>query len=70
VDALLLQARTEQDVAKRLALYQQAEQKILDDAPWFPLYYGREHALVKPYVKNFIFPAIVIPKLRYASIEK
>jgi len=70
VDALLLQARTEQDVAKRLALYQQAEQKILDDAPWFPLYYGREHNLVKPYVKNFIFPPIVIPKLRYASIEK
>jgi oligopeptide transport system substrate-binding protein len=70
VDSLLLQARTEQDVNTRLALYQQAEQIILDDAPWIPLYYGREHWVVKPYVKDFIFPPIVIPKLRYASIVK
>ena len=70
VDRLLLQARTEQDVNKRLALYQQTEQIILDDAPWIPLYYGRDHSLVKPYVKGFVFPPIVIPKLRYASIQK
>jgi oligopeptide transport system substrate-binding protein len=70
VDRLLLEARTEPDVNKRLALYQQTEQLILDDAPWIPLYYGREHWVVKPYVKDFIFPPIVIPKLRYASIEK
>jgi oligopeptide transport system substrate-binding protein len=70
VDQLLLQARTEQDVNKRLALYQQAEQVILNDAPWIPLYNGRDHSLVKPYVKDFIFPPIVIPKLRYASIQK
>ncbi len=70
VDQLILQARTEQDVDKRLALYQQTEQIILDDAPWIPLYYGRDHAVVKPYVKDFIFPPMVIPKLRYASIVK
>jgi len=70
VDEILLEARTEQDVEKRLALYQQAEQMILDDAVWIPLYYGRDHALVKPYVKDFLLPPMVIPRLRYVTIEE
>ncbi|MDI6857622.1 MAG: peptide ABC transporter substrate-binding protein [Dehalococcoidia bacterium] len=70
VDALLLQARTEQDVAARMALYQQAEQIILDEAPWIPLYYGRDHVVVKPYVKNYLLPPMVIPKLRYVTLEQ
>lgn len=70
VDALLLQARTEQDVAARMALYQQAEQMILDDAAWIPLYYGRDHVLVKPYVKGYLLSPMVIPKLRYVTLEK
>jgi oligopeptide transport system substrate-binding protein len=70
VDALLLQARTEQDVAARMALYQQAEQIILDDAAWIPLYYGRDHVVVKPYVKGYLLPPMVIPKLRYVTLEQ
>lgn len=70
VDALLLQARTEQDVATRMALYQQAEQIILDEAAWIPLYYGRDHVVVKPYVKNYMLPPMVIPKLRYVTLEQ
>jgi oligopeptide transport system substrate-binding protein len=70
VDRLLVQARTEQDATKRMALYQQVEQKILADMPWVPLYYGRDHVVVKPYVKNYMLPSIVMPYLRYVTIER
>jgi oligopeptide transport system substrate-binding protein len=70
LDALLEQARTEQDVNRRLSLYQQAEQIVIEDAVWVPLYNGRDHALVKPYVKGFDFPPMVIPHLRYVTIEQ
>ena len=70
LDTLLEQARTEQDVNRRLSLYQQAEQIVLEEAVWVPLYNGRDHALVKPYVKGFEFPPMVIPHLRYVTIEQ
>ena len=70
VDQLLVQARTEQDSTKRMAIYQQAEQLILADMPWVPLYYGRDHVVVKPYVKNFILPPMVMPYLRYVTIDQ
>jgi oligopeptide transport system substrate-binding protein len=69
LDALLEQARTEQDVNRRLSLYQQAEQIVIDQAVWVPLYNGRDHLLVKPYVKGFKSPPMVIPHLRYVTIE-
>lgn len=70
VDALVLQARTESDTTKRLQIYQQAEQIILNDAPWIPLYYGQDHFVVKPYVKNFDPLLTTVPHLRYVKIEK
>jgi len=68
VDALLDQARGTQDMEERLALYQRAEQMILDDATWIPLYFDVENWLVKPYVRNFSIPPIKIPKFQYVSI--
>jgi oligopeptide transport system substrate-binding protein len=70
LDALLEEARTEQDVDRRMALYQQAEKLIIEEAVWAPLYHGRDHVLVKPYVKGFQSPPMVIPRLRYVSIER
>ena len=46
-------ARAEPDTAKRLGMYRQAEQLIVDDAAWLFIYYYGEEALVKPYVKGF-----------------
>jgi hypothetical protein len=43
---------------------------ILDDSPWIPLYFGRDHFVVKPHVKGWTASPIVIPFLRYLSIEK
>jgi len=70
VDALLEQARSEPDEASRIDLYQQAEQIIVDDAPWIPLYHGRSSYLVKPEVVGFETPPFVIPNLRYVSIDR
>lgn len=70
VDALLDQARGTQDVAERLALYQQVEQMILDDAAWIPLTFGVDNWLVKPYVHGFKVPPIKIPKFQYVSIAE
>lgn len=70
VDRLLEQARTAQDSEERLQLYQQAEQMILDDAAWVPLYFGVENWLVKPYVHGFKIPPMKIPKFQYVSIAE
>jgi oligopeptide transport system substrate-binding protein len=70
VDALLDQARGAQDPKERLALYQQAEQMILDDAAWIPLYFSVENWLVKPYVQNFWIPPLHVPKFQYISIAE
>lgn len=70
VDALIEQAQTEQDEAKRFQLYQQAEQIIVDEAPWIPLYHGKDNALIKPYVQNFLLAPLVIPTLRFVSIAE
>jgi len=68
LDALLDQARGTQDTEERLALYRQAEQMILDDAAWIPLYFEVDNWLVKPTVHNLKIPPIKIPKFQYVSI--
>ncbi len=67
-DALVEQARIEDDPTTRLQLYQDAEQILLDDLPWIPLYFGKDHFVVKPRVQGFDPLPIVIPMLRYLSI--
>jgi oligopeptide transport system substrate-binding protein len=69
VDALLEQARTEQDVAKRMQLYQQAEQLIVDDAAALFTTHSLSHVLVKPYVQGYVLTPIDVPLERYLSID-
>jgi oligopeptide transport system substrate-binding protein len=68
VDALLEEARGSQDPEDRLVLYQQAEQLILEDAAWIPLYFDVENHLVNPYVQGFRIPPMQIPKFQYVSL--
>jgi oligopeptide transport system substrate-binding protein len=70
VDALLDKARGTLEEQERVALYQQAEQKILDDAAWIPLYFSVENWLVKPYVKGFWIAPIIVPRFQYISIAE
>jgi oligopeptide transport system substrate-binding protein len=68
VDALLHSALTETDPQKRNQDYQQAEQQVLTDVPWIPLFFDRVHVLIKPYVQGLPLPAAVVPRLRYVSV--
>jgi oligopeptide transport system substrate-binding protein len=70
LDALLEQAAIEQDEATRLTMYQQAEQLVVDEAPCLPLLYGRNHILVKPYVKDYELSPLGVPDLRRVYIDK
>ena len=54
VDALLDEATTEPDPARRIQLYQEAEQIIVDEAAWVPMWWGSNgRILVKPHVNGF-----------------
>lgn len=71
LDALLEQARVEQDQEARFALYQEAERMILDGAPWAPLWHSTgEHYLIKPYVKGLPLSPLVIPRYRFVYFIK
>ena len=70
VDRLLELARVEQDIQQRIDLYHQAEQMVIDDAAWLPLWYtGDRNLLLKPYIKGYALVPMTIPKLRYVYIE-
>ncbi len=70
LDALLDSARVEQDVRKRIALYQQAEKIIVQDAPALFLEHDLSYILVKPYVKGYVLTPISIPIERYLHLER
>jgi oligopeptide transport system substrate-binding protein len=70
LDALLDQAAIEQDGAVRLAMYQQAEQLVVDDAPCLPLWHGTNYILVEPYVKGYELSPLGIPDLSKVYLEQ
>ncbi len=70
LDALLDQAAIEQDKAERLAMYRQAEQVVVDDAPCIPLFHGTNYIVVRPYVKGYGLNPLGIPDLSKAYVNK
>ena len=70
VDAILEEARIERDGNKRVELYNTAEQMIVDDAAWVPLWYeGESHVLIKPHIKDYRLLPMTIPKFRYVYFD-
>jgi oligopeptide transport system substrate-binding protein len=69
LDSLLEAARVEQDVTKRIRMYQQAEQILVDDAAALFTTHSLSYQLVKPYVKGYVFTPIDIPIERYMWLE-
>ena len=66
VDSILERARVEQDEQARIALYNEAEQLIIEQAPWVPLYHSNgDSYIIKPYVKGLPLTPLVISRLRY-----
>lgn len=70
IDALLEQARYSLDQELRTSIYQQVDTMLVEQAVWIPLYYSVAHELVKPYVRDYEPTRMVIPHLRFVSIEE
>ena len=70
LDSLLDRAAIEQDSVARLAMYQQAEQIVVDEAPCLPLWFGENYILVKSYIKGYELNPLGISDLSQVYIEQ
>jgi ABC-type transport system substrate-binding protein len=70
VDQILERARVEQDPDTRIGLYQDVERELIDDAVWLPLYFSQNHVVVNETVQGWFEPPMVIPRLRFVSVER
>jgi ABC-type transport system substrate-binding protein len=62
IDELLDQARVEQDVSRRLAMYQEAERRIVEGAPVVFTSHAISAVLVSPDLEGYQLTAIGIPQ--------
>lgn len=69
VDALLERANTELDNDASMALYQQAEQMLVNDAACIPLWFGQNYVLVKPYVSGYNLNPMGFAMLNTVSVK-
>ena len=70
IDSMLEEARYSLDQELRTNIYQQVDRSLVEQAVWIPLYYSVAHELVKPYVRDYEPTRMVIPHLRFVSIEE
>ena len=71
VDDYVVSAQTEQDATKRVQYYNDAEQIVVSEAAWLPLWWGVDSkALVKPWVKDYQFSSLTIAKLKDVWLDK
>jgi oligopeptide transport system substrate-binding protein len=70
VDELVEAARTEQDPEARMALYREAEELLVEDAAWVPIYHSGGYYLVKPYVKDLVITGQGTMDLAAVRIER
>jgi len=70
IDALLGMAGAEPDSNLSLAVYKQAEQKLVEDAACLPLWFGKNHILVKSYVKGYNLNPQGLVMLHSVSTER
>lgn len=69
-DKLLDQARIEQDSGKRVQLYREAEQLMMDDIAAVPLWFGKNYNLVRPEVKSWFLSAQNVPDLVGVTLDR
>ncbi len=70
VDALLDQARTIYDVARRRQLYAEAQRQIVADLPMVPLLFGAEYAALRASVNGFAVDSRPDPALPRSLEER
>ena len=69
VDTLLEKASVELDFDLSLSLYQEVEQKLVDDAACIPLWFERNYVLVRPYVSGYDLTPMGFAMLNKVSIK-
>jgi oligopeptide transport system substrate-binding protein len=52
-----------------MELYQQIEQKLVNDAACLPLWFSKNYLLVKPYVKGYVVNPLGVAVLNRVYIE-
>ncbi len=71
VDEYVVSAQTEQDATQRVQFYNDAEQIIVSEAAWLPLWWGVDSkALVKPWVQDYRFSSLTIAKFKDVWLDK
>jgi oligopeptide transport system substrate-binding protein len=71
VDDYVISAQTEQDATSRIRHYNDAEQIVVSEAAWLPLWWGVDSkALVKPWVKGYAFSSLTVAKFKDVWIDK
>ena len=53
LDRVVAAAHGEGDLGRRMALYEQAETIVRDEAPWIPLYVNRVLQVWQPHVRGY-----------------
>ncbi len=69
IDALLEMAGVELDSNLSLVLYQQAEQRLINDAACLPLWFGKNYILIKPYIKGYNLNPLGLAMLNMVSVK-
>jgi peptide/nickel transport system substrate-binding protein/oligopeptide transport system substrate-binding protein len=68
VDGLLLHARTESDITRRVDLYRRAEQAILDDAPLLPVWHYSYERIFQKYVRSVEVSGLGDPYIPFRKV--
>lgn len=68
VDAILDAAATER-LSTGLALYQQAEERLVQDAAVIPLWFVQNYTLVKPYVQGYKLNLMGLVELNKVTVQ-
>jgi oligopeptide transport system substrate-binding protein len=68
VDALLVRARNEPDVLRRVELYRRAEQAVLDDAPILPVWHYSYERIFQRYVRDVEVSGLGDPYIPFRKV--
>jgi oligopeptide transport system substrate-binding protein len=69
-DALVAKSDNVRDPLQRAKLLQQAEQIMLDDVAFAPVFYGVSRAIVSKQVKNWVDNDVSINRTRYIKLDR
>lgn len=67
-DRLVEHADATSDPAERIRLFQQAEDLLIEEVPWIPLYHRKTYYVAQPWVRNYR-PAVMYNAGRFERVD-